>query len=155
MPTQMKLPSYEESAPFTYKKIEGIHWRMYLATSLAALTGAGLGCSLAQKPKIEQPASHTVPYYFTGEASRFSEIFGYVTFKDNLAPGMKAFAEYEGRKVELKSSWYQEDLAVFDLPIELRDKKEFQVYAVDRDGNQSQPKKLYTLEGVLLENEPR
>ena len=32
--------------------------------------------------------------------------------------------------------------------------KEFIVYAVDRDGNKSQSKKLFTLDGLLVESNP-
>ena len=95
-----------------------------------------------------------------------------ISFRDDLAPGMSAFIEYDKKTVTFsddKSSMEikydkskqkmtlenaDEDSCDFYIPEEALDSKEFTVFAIDRHGNKSRPKKLYTLNKIILEKKP-
>ena len=84
---------------------------------------------------------------------------GTVWFKDNLAPGMKAFAIYKSEEVELNQFCANPHSAYFRLPDDLREELKrlntsYKVFAVDRDNNKSKPKTIHTLDGVFLEKNP-
>ena|SRR3989338_3762044 len=102
--------------------------------------------NILQKSGLVYTVSVSPTYRFAGQ--------DYVAFRDNLSVGMKAFAEYQGKTFELKSNSQQEDYAAFTLPEELLKAKEFIVYAIDRDGNRSQPKTLFTIDGIIVEQMP-
>ena len=107
---------------------------------------------VAQTDIFAAPSYDKVPIYYFITPPSYGNSIGSVAFKDDLAVGMTAFAEYRGKNVELKQLSLREHLASFDLTRELGSVSEFSVYAVDRDGNKSEPKTLFTLDGVLVEN---
>jgi len=79
----------------------------------------------------------------------------FIHFNDDLAPGMKAFVRYQdGVEEELASFEVYENRATFRLSKGIKNVDKFETYAVDRDGNKSEAKTLYVLEGVVLENNP-
>ena len=70
-----------------------------------------------------------------------------ISFKDNFALGMKAFMEYQGRKVELENLDYERNCANFIIPYGFS--ATIDVYAIDRDGNQSDKTKLLCSGGII------
>ena len=102
----------------------------------------------------EQAVQSKLPSYFYLNPYRYQGSSGYVAFKDDLAYGMKAFAEYRGKNIELEADIYRENFAVFNLPEELGDVNTFLIYAVNRNGKKSEPEKLFSLDGVLVDAQP-
>ena len=90
--------------------------------------------------------SKTPHYAFTTSSS--------VWFNDNIAPEMHAFIDYGDGEREMQCSYKQTNSCAFEIPKGALEAKEFTVHAVDRDGNKSKPKKLYPLDGVVLEKSP-
>jgi hypothetical protein len=66
----------------------------------------------------------------------------FISFADNFAPGMKAFTNYRGRRVELSKVTPEKYSCSFVIPNYIARQKSFEVYAIDRDGNQSEPVKI-------------
>ena len=101
------------------------------------------------KPRTVEAAVNEIPSF-----ARFDTTSRRVAFQDDLAPGMKAFGEYNGKRVELENWFYEQHMGYFLLPSELIRAKEFAVFAIDREGNKSEPRKIFTLDGVLLDTAP-
>lgn len=77
-----------------------------------------------------------------------------VTFKDDLAPGMRAFVEYGGRETEMFCTYVDDDSANFSIPREALVAGKFTVWAVDRHGNESRRKELHALDGIVVKKKP-
>src|SRR3989338_11175590 len=77
-----------------------------------------------------------------------------VGFKDNLAPGMKAYVRYESRLTKLEAYYVNQERSEFRMPDEVFNGSEnyFFIYAKDRDGNFSETKRLYVLDGVVIDS---
>ena len=69
-------------------------------------------------------------------------------------PGMRAFVQYDGVRMEMPCAHQGENSCNFSIPPKALNAQKFIVYAVDRDGNKSKPKTLYTLERVVMEDPP-
>ncbi len=78
----------------------------------------------------------------------------FVWFNDDIAPGMHAFIDYGNGEKEMQCDDERAESCSFEIPKGALEAKEFTVYAVDRDGNKSKLKKLYTLDEVVLEKSP-
>ncbi|MBW2991928.1 hypothetical protein KY345_01785 [Candidatus Woesearchaeota archaeon] len=76
-------------------------------------------------------------------------IFNNMIMFDDQYPETKAFAEYGGKKVELKKNW---NGVCFVLPDSLGNTNDIVVYSVDKGGKKSPLKRFYVLEGILSEN---
>ena len=62
--------------------------------------------------------------------------------------------EYGEKILEMPLERAGAESCIFSIPKGALDADEFTVQAVDRDGNWSKPKKLYTLDRVVLERNP-
>ncbi|HJX50096.1 MAG TPA: hypothetical protein VJ438_01400, partial [Candidatus Nanoarchaeia archaeon] len=105
-------------------------------------------------------------YLMSPHYSNVSTLFNgssIVSFNDDLAPGMKAYVEYEQRmpgelpkKVKQEMSLFSkyETSCTFNIPEKALEAGEFTVSAIGMDGRESRPKKLYPLEGIVVENSP-
>lgn len=120
------------------------------------LTAAGVVCLGCLYKIIEY---NTYPRYV--DVSTYEDA-SYVSFRDDMAPGMRAFIEYERlkdgmplkMKQEMPNFIKQERLCTFTIPQPALRAREFVVSAVNRGGNESKPKKLYVLEGIVVEKNP-
>jgi len=82
-----------------------------------------------------------------------------VTFKDNDAFDLAAFVEYyDGKGVRKRIEMLRENIikeqGTFQVPKEALEAGIFTVWAVDRDWDESKPRKLYSLDERVLEELP-
>jgi len=110
------------------------------------------------KQKAEDTLETIKSVYSSKEAPTFFHFSNdWIVFKDNLAPGMKAYF-FDGsteNAQELEKLNVRPTTATFYLPERILKKdSSFYVYAFDRNKNRSQEKELYTLDGVVLDTKP-
>jgi len=80
----------------------------------------------------------------------------WVSFNDNYAPGMKAYLVDDMVRIELTDKFAAMPTSqAFYLPKgTLHQDREFSVHARDRDGNKSEDKKIFVVDGVLVDFKP-
>lgn len=100
----------------------------------------------------------TRPAYNSREAPKLDWVDNqFISFSDNLAPGMEAYLFRNGmeRAIKLKSSGVHEGYIAFKLPENLLETNGwFDTRAIDRDGNVFFAPTLYVLDGVVIRNAP-
>ena len=140
-----------------------INKRLIVAGTLTALVLVGESCMGTRTPQ-ESPAVQSTPSMAAQPNDpHYGVVFNKddyhskaeVIFFDTPADGMRAFAEYRGRRVELQAWHHSSDRAYFYLPEELLKEREFYLWAVDTEGNTSVPKRLDTLDGMVVGGEFR
>ncbi|MFA6073122.1 MAG: hypothetical protein WC758_03345 [Candidatus Woesearchaeota archaeon] len=129
-------------------------WKLLLAATM----GAGIALSgnyLLNKPKsfeqLKEPTSRgssfSPSYSFSAEL--FNKQF-YARYTDDNSVGMKGYALVKNKITELKGNSEDLDDKTFLLPKDLvKENSQFEIFAIDRDGNKSEMKILYTFEGYV------
>ena len=100
--------------------------------------------------KEEQtPALHCFHQPFPSEDAPYK-----VTFRDNVPVGMKSFINYNGEEIELELNNQDSMYATFKLPPLVKEAVRFDIYATDRDGNESERVTAHNLDGILFDKNP-